>query len=363
MEIFEIFEMLKKIILLNFLLLSGSFSHADNWNNEYFGVVTVNYDFSLNGRGKNIDSIAFWEAPEMADTMLFVTAKQNSLVEVWKYPFTDNEQPALFQPLFHLAFFNWRVNGNLVDQDHDLLYISTAGRFPSVYVFKLPQLKLIRRLRKPCWDLKHEPNLALLKTNTGAEKIYVSGKKLIYIHDGGTGKYLGKFAPLKIAEEMVGDSYYQLLYIPDEFDRTGVYVYNPDGSIFKRGGVNRFGDEAIFQSDAEGILIYSHTINREETGDGFIVVSDQIKHRTDFEFFDRRSWVHLGTLRIRGVSQTDGIASTQKTLPDYPLGLFTAVNDDKSVVGVGWDKIFREIRKARYQLNRQTKNHKKEDDK
>ncbi len=40
-----------------------------------------------------------------------------------------------------------------------------------------------------------------------------------------------------------------------------------------------------------------------------------------------------------GVSNTDGIASTQRPLPDYPLGLFAAIDDDRRVAAVGWDVI------------------------
>jgi hypothetical protein len=80
-----------------------------------------------------------------------------------------------------------------------------------------------------------------------------------------------------------------------------------------------------------------------DNGSGFIVVSDQIGTQTEFEFFDRESWRHLGTLKIKGVSNTDGIASYQKMLPDYPLGIFAAINDDSTTVGVGWDVIFSEM--------------------
>ena len=83
------------------------------------------------------------------------------------------------------------------------------------------------------------------------------------------------------------------------------------------------------------------TIRGKDTGEGLIIVADQRKPLTDFEVFDRKSWFHLGTFRIQGVSNTDGIASTQQVLPGYPHGIFAAVNNDSSVVGVRWDKIFK----------------------
>jgi hypothetical protein len=137
--------------------------------------------------------------------------------------------------------------------------------------------------------------------------------------------------------------FYQRLYIPDENDRSGVYVYHPDGKPYYQNGTNRFGEKK-FRKDAEGIIIYTCTSDGlTDNGSGFIVVSDQIGTQTEFEFFDRESWRFLGTLKIKGVSNTDGIASHQKMLPDYPLGVFAAINDDNTTVGVGWDVIFSEM--------------------
>lgn len=70
------------------------------------------------------------------------------------------------------------------------------------------------------------------------------------------------------------------------------------------------------------------------------MISDQRKPQTEYEFFDRQSWQHLGTLKITGVSNTDGVGSIQAARPGFPLGLFAAINDDGTTVGVGWDVIF-----------------------
>jgi hypothetical protein len=72
-----------KIFLIMMLLAIASFIPvAWTMNIHYFGSVAVSPDFELNGRGENIDSIAFWEAPDLKETLILVTAKQNSLVEV-----------------------------------------------------------------------------------------------------------------------------------------------------------------------------------------------------------------------------------------------------------------------------------------
>jgi hypothetical protein len=195
-------------------------------------------------------------------------------------------------------------------------------------------------IRKDGVNLRSEPNLALLKLCDGRKRVYISADNIIYIHDAATGSYLGEFTPLRDVETAVADNFYQAVYIPDENDRSGVYAYEPDGSDYKRRGTNRFGGGGIFEKDGEGIVVYTHKIDGKDTGRGLIIVADQRKPVTDFEFFDRQTWSHLGTLRIPGVSNTDGIASTQQALPGYPLGLFAVVNDDSSVVCVGWDKIF-----------------------
>jgi hypothetical protein len=330
---------MKKQLFIIGLFIFGCGTNAWSGFLQPFGVVTVAPDFEVNGKGKNIDSIAFWEANTPSDTLMFVTAKRNSLVEVWKFPFVDNEQ----MPLIHSTFFKNKVNGICVDQDGDLLFVSIAGNSSTTAVFTLPQLDFRRTICKAGCDLKSEPNLALLVLRNGRKRIYISADNRVFMHDAVTGRYFGEFTPETDVEAMVGDHFYQLLYIPDENDRTGVYAYTPDGRLFTKNGRNRFGSGFVFQNDGEGIVVYVIVRQGNDTGEGFIVVSDQRQRQTDFEFFDRQSWAHLGTLRLKGVSNTDGVASTQQALPGYPLGIFAAVNDDTSVAGVGWDKIFESI--------------------
>ena len=325
--------------LIAFLLFCGFALEVQSSEEQRFDVVTVSPEFELNGKGKNIDTIAFWEAPDPKNTLMFVTGKKNSLVEVWKFPFVNNEQ----QPLRHATFDGSKVNGVVVDQESDLLYVAIASPSSTTSVFKLPQLDFVMEVTKEGRHRRKEPNLALLKLRDGRKRIYVTADNIIYIHDATTGQFLGEFTPLKGVETIVGDNFYQVVYVPDENDRSGIYVYEPDGSHYTRSGTNRFGSEGIFQKDGEGILVYASKIDEKDTGRGLIIVADQRKPVTDFEFFDRISWLHLGTVRIRGVSNTDGIASTQRPLPGYPLGLFVAVNDDSTVVGVGWDKILEAI--------------------
>jgi hypothetical protein len=137
---------------------------------------------------------------------------------------------------------------------------------------------------------------------------------------------------------MLVDEYYEVVYIPDETGRRGILAYDPGIAPYYRNGRNDFGGH-VFQQDAEGIVLYRCQTNGRDNGQGFIVLSDQRKPVTDIEFFDRQSWEHLGTLHLGGVANTDGLGSTQIPLPGYPAGLLTAINDDTSVVGIGWDTV------------------------
>ena len=135
---------------------------------------------------------------------------------------------------------------------------------------------------------------------------------------------------------MYGDDYYQVIYVPDEGDRSGVYIYDADGNPAGPA----FGDRSIFDSDAEGIWVYKClSAGESDTGEGLIVVADQKDEITDFEVFNRRTIEHLGKINISGVNNTDGIAITQQSSPDFPLGLLAVIDDDTSTVGVGWDTI------------------------
>ena len=299
--------------------------------NPRFGTITLAPAFVLDGRGKDVDSIAFWEAPDPTDTLLLVTAKGNNLLEVWKHPFQGHELPP--------RRFPSHVNGVVVDQVTDLVYVSDR----KVTVLSLPDLKLVDEFGQGIIGAG-ENNLGILHGTRGQTLIYVSDNHKVHRFVAKTWDYLGSFAPpVSSIETLQADGYYQMILVPEEqgpAGRAGVFAYHPDGTPFPRNGTNRFGNHGEFDSDEEGILLYTFpTDGRGDNGTGFYVVSDQRSVQTDFEFFDRQTWSHLGTVRIEGVSNTDGIASTQRAMPGYPLGLFAAIDNDATTVGLGWDVI------------------------
>jgi hypothetical protein len=311
----------------------------------------VRTEFRVDGAGKNVDTIAFWEAPTATDSLMFVTSKSLSLVEVWHYPFRTaaDQRPALTDPCLK-ATADSASNGVLVDQESDLLYVSSL-RSPNVCVFSLPDLTYLRTVTSNV-TYGAEPNLGLIKQADGSKRLYVSNDTVVYVHDAVTGQLLSQFIPLKGLEAMWGDSFDRVLYVPDETGRTGVYAYNPDGTPHQRGGTNLFGSGGIFNADAEGILEYSCPASGAgDDGSGLIIVSDQrgAIAGNDYEVFDRRSWQYLGKIKLLQPSgtgfifNTDGIGTTQQGSVQYPGGLFTAIHNNTSVAGVGWNVIFEAI--------------------
>ena len=265
-----------------------------------------------------------------------MTAKGNQRVEVWRFPFAGHEQP----PLRHASFGSGtQVNGIAVDQATDRLYVAVSRPASTVAVFSLPELRFAGTLDAALGDLGSEPNLALLRRPDGASWLYVSADDRVGILDAQTGAAIGRFEPVAGLETMVADDRAQRLYIPDEGGRSGVYAYEATGAPSSRDGAGRFG-AGVFDSDAEGIVLYRCATGAAgDDGRGFFVVADQRADRTEFELFDRRGGRHLGSFELAGVSNTDGIGSTQRPLPGHPQGLFAAIDDDTATVGIGWHRI------------------------
>lgn len=291
----------------------------------------------LQGAGYNIDSTAFWTAPSLEESLLLITAKGNNVVEIWQYPFETELDPL---PA------NTGVNGIAVDQERDLLFLALTGS-REVNVYSLPDLTPISSFGSGIIGFG-ENNLALFYPEGGSMIIYVTDDHNVYFFDE-TYTLLGEFAPSGIysIETMVADNFHKIIYIPEEQGRRGnqgVYAFYPDGTPFEKNGTNRFG-AGHFEGDEEGIIIYCRQDeNGNDTGSGYIVVADQRGDITDFEFFDRETWAHAGVLNIGSVKNSDGIASSQVPYPDYPMGIFAAVDNDSRTALVGWDVIFKAMK-------------------
>lgn len=304
----------------------------------------VNADIRLDGRGLSLDSTAFWSDGTAESTYLFVTAPDNNLLEVWRFPFTASESRSV---VFSLGTI---INGVVVDPKRRHLYLTQGDETNGIYqvqVLSLPELKPLYQFGRGIIG-KGETNLALLHVSESQTRVYVTDDHTVYffaVHDN-AATFLGHFMPaVSEIETLMADDYSQLIFVPEESGGAGkapgIHVFDADGKAYFKNGANVFGQDQHFQGDAEGIALYRcMDSNHVDLGRGWIVVSDQRKSQSEFEFFDRNTWEHVGQLRISGVNDTDGIAVLETALPGYPQGIFSAIDDDSTVAIKGWHKIF-----------------------
>lgn len=337
------------LLIIAFLMLSGLFLFDATGmktaiDRRLFGtlqdskVASVAPDFFLDGDGTNIDSPEFFEADNFQDTLLFVSGKGNDTIEIWKFPFLGSQLVPLKRDSL--------PNGLDIDQDKNLLLIGDAGK-KTVEVRSLPDLSLVYIIGNGVIG-SGETNLDTLTLPDGQKHIYVSESHKIDIFALETGATINSFSPnVESIEEVLADSYYQIIYVPEEngviskiHPGGAVAAYYPDGKEYLKNGSNIFG-QGLFTGDEEGIALYAcKGSDGKDSGRGYIIVANQAPSSLNkFEFFDRISWRHLGSLALEGVSGTDGIAATELSLPGYPQGIFAATNSDKNVALVSWEKI------------------------
>lgn len=302
---------------------------------NFFDRVLIEPDIVLNGEGDNIDSPEFFIDGE--NSLLIVSDKKGDLLEVWKYPFTENS--------FSSVKRDSLPNGLAVDQDKKLLLIGDSEK-EIVETRSLPGFEKVSEIGKDTIK-PGETNVDVLTLPQGQRHVYVTGSHSVHILDLENGKTISSFEPtVESVEEVLADSYHQIIYIPDEAGKESdlhpggaITAYHPDGTLYLKEGVSAFGKK-VFSQDGEGITLYScRDKENKDTGKGVIIVSDQRDDLNDYEFFDRETWQHLGTLQIKGVAFTDGISVSSYPLPNYPMGIFAAVNNDKSTAIVSWEKI------------------------
>lgn len=304
-----------------------------------FGTVTIKPEVFLWGSGKNIDSPEFWMNPQTNNLYLFVSAKGNNLVEIWEFPFTNNKADSFSVPE--------QINGLNVDHKRNWLLVGNTEK-NQVDIYSLPDYKLVKSIGQGILE-SGETNLDVLTKNNGDKIAYVSESHAIKGFDIETEKLVSTITPaVEGIEEVLADSYHNVIYVPEEegvdsisYPHGAILAYNPDGTPYMNNGTNIFGTGGFFSDDEEGIILYECQSNNEDTGEGFIVVANQdSENKNSFEFFNRRTWKHLGSIIFNNTSTTDGITSVQNTLPGYPNGIFAATSRNKEVMLIGWDKIF-----------------------
>jgi 3-phytase len=271
--------------------------------------------------GKNVDSPAIWFAPKPEESLVLLTEKGGGQVMVFKA-----DAKATFVRRFGKMK---RPNGVAILQgvpigsiNKDLAFITDRdGNIINVY--SIPDFELVGSFGQ---DIKQPMGISLYhRKSDGAIFAYIVKKlgkeneKVISYRitdkDGRiTGTHEISFGRelLTNQETVVVDQDREQVYVADE-NRHEVKVYDLTGKL-----VTAFG-KGHFSAQVEGIALLGCGKS------GLIVVTDQ-KGETEFEVFDRATLQHLGTIKTT-LKVTDGIALTEKPLPDYPNGLFVAHSD------------------------------------
>ncbi|HLB51220.1 MAG TPA: hypothetical protein VJL38_03530 [Patescibacteria group bacterium] len=303
-----------------------------------FHTATVSPALRVDGSGTNIDAVAFWEAPTPEEATLFVSGKGNDVIEQWRYPFSGVELPPL-----HLA---WRPNGLRVDHVGKKLLVGNSED-ATVEIFSLPDLVHTQTIGREI-IASGETDVDVLYRDDGTAWIFATEDDAVRAFDGASGEQRLHFMPdVDSIEEIVVDGFHRAIYVPEEsgiaskkHPRGAVLTYDFDGMPKTINGRTAFGTDGVFSGDEEGIALYACPADgTADDGRGFLIVVDQAGADTSFEFFDRTTWAHLGTLTIAGVTGTDGIAITQKPLPNFPRGIFAVTDNNKSVALVDMEMI------------------------
>lgn len=305
---------------------------------ESFGTVRITPDLFLDGEGTNIDSPEFFESKNPQDTLLLVSGKGNDTIEIWKFPFENNQLTAIDRKSL--------PNGLDVDQDKKLLLVGDAEK-KVVEIRSLPDFSVLSTVGQDVLE-SGETNLDTLTFPDGSKHMYVSENRKISVFNLKTGAFIFSFSPnVKSIEEVLADSYHQIIYVPEEkgfksetHPGGAIMAYHPDGKEYLKNGSNVFG-QGLFTGDEEGIALYTcRGSDGKDDGRGFILVANQASAvLNSLELFDRVTWEHLGSLILEGVSGTDGIAVTERPLPNYPQGILAVSNADKNVALISWEKI------------------------
>ena len=263
----------------------------------YFTINRKNYSllfYTKSYPNSNLDSIAFWKRKSKA--LLFVSAKSEGSVHIY------NAKNGKYMGK-KIGFK--RPNGLLVL--NNILYVVDRDS-KSVILFSIPDLKEIKSfgvgiLQKPYgitgWSHNNKHIIYVTDNfNPGEPSKNRIHKWNIYLPNV---KYLGTHGSVlfKTVESIACDKKNNRLLVADE-DRsvkkitvlnlkTGVKISSPF-------------DNFKFENDPEGIALL------KMNGCGYWITTDQSKTSNKFYVFNRDNLKYKTTLKLKGVSNTDGIA-------------------------------------------------------
>ncbi len=294
-----------------------------------------------------MDSIALYVASDPNQSLVFVTDKDESFVEMHnpvtkqylgRIGGTGSDAGKLLYPNGVGVAYGVQTGGG----KKALLFVVERDNH-RVSIFSLPDKKFLahfgaNELKQPYgiafYFKGSELQAWITETDTSPDRVYVY--RILAEGAGVKGVLDFNFETAGYLESIVIDPVSQRALICDEGDGHDVMVYDLQGKL-----VTRFG-KGLFVNEPEGIALYDLG-----NGEGYIIVSDQNASPAEFEVFDRKTYQTLG--HFSGpTTTTDGIALTQAALPNLPKGSFYAMHSDDVVHIYDWA----EIAKA---LNLQTK--------
>lgn len=285
-----------------------------------------------------MDSIALYVASDPNQSLVFVTDKDESFVEMHN-PVTKqylgriggagSEAGKLLYPNGVGVAYGVQTGSG----KKDLLFVVERDNH-RVSIFSLPDKKFVAHfgaseLVQPYgiafyWK-GNELQAWITETETSPDRVYVY--RIGADGVGVKGVLTFQFETAGYLESIVIDPVSQRALICDEGDGHDVMVYDLQGKL-----VTRFG-KGLFVDEPEGIVIYDLG-----NGEGYIVVSDQNASPTQYEVFDRKTYQALG--HFSGpTTTTDGIAITQAALPNLAKGSFYAMHSDDVVHIYDWAAI------------------------
>ncbi len=285
-----------------------------------------------------MDSIALYAASDPNQSIVFVTDKDESYIEMHS-PVTKqylgriggagNTAGKLLYPNGVGVAYGVQTGGG----KKDLLFIVERDNH-RVSIFSLPDKKFLAHfgaseLKQPYgiafyWK-GNELQAWITETDTSPDRVYVY--RILAEGASVKGVLDFSFETAGYLESIVIDPVSQRALICDEGDGHDVMVYDLQGKL-----VTRFG-KGLFVNEPEGIVIYDLG-----NGEGYIIVSDQNANPTEYEVFDRKTYRGLG--HFSGpTTTTDGIALTQAALPNLPKGSFYAMHSDDVVHIYDWAEI------------------------
>ncbi|NUO82344.1 hypothetical protein HUU05_19900 [candidate division KSB1 bacterium] len=285
-----------------------------------------------------MDSVALYVAADPSQSLVFVTDKDESYVEMHN-PVTrqyvgriggagDEAGKLLYPNGVGVAYGVQTGSGK-----KDLLFVVERDNH-RVSVFSLPDKNFIAHfgasaLEQPygiaCYWKGNELQAWITETEPSPDRVYVY--RILPEGAGVKGVLALQFETAGYLESIVIDPVAQRALICDEGDGHDVMVYDLQGNL-----ITRFGN-GLFVDEPEGLALYDLG-----NGAGYIIVSDQNAEPTEYEVFDRKTYQALG--HFSGpTTTTDGLTLTQAALPNLPSGSFYAMHSDDVVHIYDWAEI------------------------